>query len=409
MYLVPRNLFERMPSFITPMSFLVVASIALPIGMSTWQALLNNYAVEQVGFTGLENGFMQSLREVPGFLAFTAIFVLLVLREQTFAVVALAVFGIGVAFTGFFPTVIGLYCMVVVMSIGFHYFETVRQSLSLQWLPKRAAPRLLGKLASISAITALVVFGAIYVLVDVFNLDYVWIYLIAGGLVLALAMYLGAVFPHFKQKIPQRKSIVLRKRYWLYYALTFLSGARRQIFVAFAGFLLVEKFHYAASSIAILFFITHTVTWLFAERIGAWIGRVGERKALTLEYAGLVLVFSAYAFVDSVWLVGGLYILDHLLFVFALAIKTYFQKIADPGDIASTAGVSFTINHIAAVGIPAILGVIWLSSYEAVFLIGAMLAFCSLLLSQNVPSDPEQGNEVVIGLAAPRVAKTSIV
>lgn len=391
------------------MSFLVVASIALPIGMSTWQALLNNYAVEQVGFTGLENGFMQSLREVPGFLAFTAIFVLLVLREQTFAVVALAVFGIGVAFTGFFPTVIGLYCMVVVMSIGFHYFETVRQSLSLQWLPKRAAPRLLGKLASISAMTALVVFGAIYALVDVFNLDYIWIYLIAGGLVLALAVYLGAAYPHFKQKIPQRKSIVLRKRYWLYYALTFLSGARRQIFVAFAGFLLVEKFHYAASSIAILFFITHVVTWLFAERIGAWIGKVGERKALTLEYAGLVLVFSTYAFVDSVWLVGGLYILDHLLFVFAIAIKTYFQKIADPSDIAATAGVSFTINHIAAVGIPAILGVIWLTSYEAVFLTGAALAACSLLLSQNVPSDPEQGNEVVIGLTAPRVATSSAV
>ena len=389
------------------MSFLVVASIALPIGMSTWQALLNNYAVEQVGFTGLENGFMQSLREVPGFLAFTAIFVLLVLREQTFAVLALAVFGVGIAMTGFFPTVLGLYCMVVLMSVGFHYFETVRQSLSLQWLPRRAAPRLLGRLASVSSITALSVFAAIYVLVEFLRLDYIWIYLLNGSVVAGMALYLAIAFPHFPQKVPQRKKIVLRSRYWLYYGLTFLSGARRQIFVAFAGFLLVEKFAYSASSIAALFFVNHFVTWLFAERVGKWIGKVGERKALTFEYTGLVLVFVGYAFVDSAWLAGGLYILDHLIFIMALAIKTYFQKIADPGDIASTAGVSFTINHIAAVGIPAVLGFVWLSSHEAVFLIGAALAFCSLVLSQNVPRDPRQGNEVVVGTNLTRLAPSS--
>ena len=268
---------------------------------------------------------------------------------------------------------------------------------------------MLGKLTSVSAITALVVYGVIYALVKFLNLDFVWIYLIAGSCVLTLALLLCCAYPHFAQRVPQRKSIVLRGRYWLYYALTFLSGARRQIFVAFAGFLLVEKFHYEASSIAILFFLTHVVTWLFAERIGEWIGRVGERKALTLEYAGLVVVFTSYAFVNSVWLVGGLYILDHLLFVFAIAIKTYFQKIADPADIAATAGVSFTINHIAAVGIPAILGFVWLTSYEAVFLVGAAIAVCSLLLSQNVPADPKQGNEVVYGLTTPRVATSTAV
>ena len=94
---------------------------------------------------------------------------------------------------------------------------------------------------------------------------------------------------------------------------------------------------------------------------------------------------------------AGLYILDHMFFALAIAIKTYFQKIADPADIASTAGVSFTINHIAAVVIPAILGVIWITSPTAVFLVGTAFAVCSLVLSQNVPTAPQEGNEVVYG------------
>lgn len=166
----------------TPVGFLVLASVAMPFGFAAWQALLNNFAIERAAFTGREIGILQSLREVPGFLAFTAVFVILVLREQSFACVTVALFGIGVALTGFLPTEYGLYFTTVLMSVGFHYFETVRQSLSLQWLAKDEAPR-----------------------------------------------------------IPQRKRLVLRKRYWLYYALTFLSGARRQIFVVFAGFLLLAQ------------------------------------------------------------------------------------------------------------------------------------------------------------------------
>ena len=167
--------------------------------------------------------------------------------------------------------------------------------------------------------------------------------------------------------------------------------------MVFAGFLMVEKFGYSASNIAALFLINHLFNWFFAERIGAWIGRIGERHALTFEYLGLILVFTAYAFVENANIAAGLYVVDHMFFALAIAIKTYFQKIADPADIASTAGVSFTINHIAAVVIPAILGIVWITSPTVVFLIGAAFAACSLLLSQNVPSIPGRGNEVVIG------------
>ena len=381
----------------TPVGFLVLASVAMPLGFAAWQALLNNFAIEQAAFTGREIGILQSLREVPGFLAFTAIFVILVLREQTFAVLAVALFGVGVAITGYFPSEYGLYFTAVLMSIGFHYFETIRQSLSLQWLSKDEAPRILGRLLAVGSATSLVAFAAMYVVLEVFSLAYHWIYLAAGGAAVLIALALSR-FPHFPAKTPQRKEIVLRSRYWLYYSLTFLSGARRQIFVVFAGFLMVEKFGYSAANIAALFLVNHLFNFLFAERIGAWIGRIGERRALTVEYIGLIGVFTAYAFVENAYIAAGLYVLDHMFFALAIAIKTYFQKIADPADIASTAGVSFTINHIAAVVIPALLGYIWLDSHAAVFLIGTAFAVCSLVMAQNVPFRPRPGNETAISL-----------
>ena len=382
----------------TPIAFLVLASVAMPLGFAAWQALLNNFAIERAAFTGREIGILQSLREVPGFLAFTAVFVILLLREQTFAVIAVALFGLGVAITGFFPSEYGLYFTAVLMSIGFHYFETIRQSLSLQWLSKDEAPRILGRLIAVGSATSLVAFGAMYVVLEMFAVDYQWIYLVAGGGALLIAVALSR-FPHFESKTPQRKEIVLRGRYWLYYGLTFLSGARRQIFVVFAGFLMVEKFGYSAANIAALFLVNHLFNFLFAEKIGILIGRFGERRALTFEYAGLILVFIAYAFVENAYVAAGLYILDHMFFALAIAIKTYFQKIADPADIASTAGVSFTINHIAAVVIPFVLGFVWLHSPSVVFLVGALFALLSLVMSQNVPLRPRAGFETVVGFA----------
>ena len=191
----------------------------------------------------------------------------------------------------------------------------------------------------------------------------------------------------------ERKKIILRKRYWLYYGLTFMSGARRQIFMVFAAFMMVEKFGYSVGQVSLLYMFNYVFNFFFAPRIGAWIGRVGEGRALTLEYIGLFVVFTSYAVVDNALLAAALFIIDHFFFALAIAIQTYFQKIADPADIAGNAGVSFTINHIAAVVIPVILGGVWLVSPAAVFLTGSGFALVSLLLALLIPSQPAPGAE----------------
>lgn len=380
----------------TPISLLILMSIAMPVAFNAWSAMLNNFVVEKAAFTGVEIGILQSLREVPGFLSFTLIFVLLILKEQTFAVLSLALLGLGVCLTGFFPTVYGLYFTTIVMSIGFHYFEAIKQSLSLQWLSKEEAPIVLGKLLAVGSLTSLIVYGCLWALLEIFQLPY-WInFVIAGGICILLAIIMYFSFPAFPSKVEQNQNLVLRKRYWLYYLLTFLSGARRQIFVVFAAFLMVEKFGYSASQVTLLFLINYAFNFMFAEKIGDLIGKFGERRALTFEYVGLILVFVAYGLVENASIAAFLYVLDHMFFALAIAITTYFQKIADPKDMASNAGVSFTINHIAAVVVPALLGLVWIWSHSLVFYIGAIFALLSLIAAQFIPKSPAPNQETRI-------------
>ena len=392
------------PSLQQRLRFLVLMSIAMPIAFATWTALLNNFVVERAAFNGSQIGNLQSLREVPGFLAFTTVFLLLVIREQSFAVLSLAVLGVGVALTGFLPTEYGLYFTTVLMSVGFHYYETLKQSLSLQWLPKDQAPQLLGRLISVGALTSICMYALWLLVFKFLQPDYRWIYLLAGGLCVGLAGYLYLGFPNFNADNSQTKSLFIRRRYWLYYALTFFSGARRQIFMVFAGFMMVEKFGYSVEQIVALFLINQLFNFLFAERIGKLIGRVGERRALVFEYVGLIGVFISYALVENATVGAVLYVIDHLFFALAIAIKTYLQKIGDPKDMAGTASMAFTINHIAAVVVPAALGLVWLNAPSLVFLLGAGFAGCSLLLALNVPEHPSPGNEVLYGRVANKPA-----
>jgi hypothetical protein len=382
----------RRPEFL-----LLLMAAAVPLSFATWQALINNFAYERAAFGGVEIGIMQSLREVPGFLAFGVVFLLLLIREQRLAVLSLLLLGLGTAVTGFFPTVLGIYITTLVMSLGYHYYETLQISLSLQWIDKLRAPETLGRLIAAGSLTSIVVYALVWFTSDLLALDYLWIYLIGGGATALIALVAWLGFPQFEQPVEQHKHMVLRKRYWLYYALVFMSGARRQIFIVFAGFLMVEKFHYDVGAIALLFLINAAINVWLAPKIGRLIARVGERKALVFEYLGLIGVFTAYAFVENATVAAGLYVVDHLFFALAIAIKTYFQKIADPADIASTAGVSFTINHIAAVVIPAAFGFLWLASPAAVFLAGSAMACCSLILALNVPRHPRPGEEVLVG------------
>ncbi|WP_106753139.1 MFS transporter [Pannonibacter carbonis] len=380
----------------SPLVLLMVMAGAMQLSFAGWWNLVNNFAVQELLFTGKEIGIQQSIREIPGFLAFTAVYLLLLMREQTLAYLSLACLGIGVAVTGYFPTAFGFYVTTLIMSIGFHYYETMAQSLALQWLPKQTAAAGMGKILAVGAFAQLIAYSLILLGWKTFGLTFETVFLVSGITTLIALAALIFIFPKFREGVPQHKKLILRKRYWLYYALTFMAGARRQIFTVFAGFLMVERFGYDVHEVAGLFLINGAVNMLIAPKIGQMIVRIGERRAMAIEYGGLFLVFVGYAFVTNASVAAALYVIDHMFFAIAIAMKTYFQKIADPADIAPTAGVAFTINHIAAVFIPVAFGLLWLVSPAAVFLVGAGMAVSSLGLSRLVPHAPDVGNEVVL-------------
>jgi len=390
-----------------PEALLTLMAVASPLAFATWMALLNNFVVERAAFDGLAIGTLHVVREIPGFLAFLVIYLILLVHEQRLALLSLVALGLGTALTAEFPAFWGLMATTLISSIGFHYYETVNQSLQLQWLDKATAPRTLGWIVSAASAASLSVYGVIILGWEWLGWGYNVLYWAGGGACALIALAAWTWFPMFRAPVVQNPGLILRPRYWLYYSLVFIGGARRQIFIVFAPFMMVERFGLEVHEMTGLMLANYAATIAFAPLAGRLIQRHGERLALVVEYVGLFVVFALYAgiyfFHWGLWLAMTLYVLDHLLFALAIAHKTYFQKIADPADQAPTAAVAFTINHIAAVTLPAPLGLLWLTAPEAVYALAAALALTSLLLAVLVPRHPEPGRETVLG-GAPRPA-----
>ncbi len=400
---------RQLPFWRRPVSLLFLMALAMPIAFNTWSALLNNFVIEVADFDGADIGLLHTVREIPGFLAVGVIAIIIFVREQVLGLVSLILLGAATAITAWFPSMGGILTITMLSSIGFHYYETVNQSLQLQWLKIEDAPRMLGWLMAAGSLATLVAYLLIMALWNTLSLSYNIVYMIGGGVTVLIAGFAILAYPQFEAPTPQRKTFVLRRRYWLYYALQFMSGARRQIFMVFAGFMMVERFGYDVHQITLLYLINLVANMILAPMMGRAVGFFGERRTLGFEYIGLILVFLSYGGVYylgwGVVVAAVLYVLDHLFFGLALALKTYFQKIADPADIAPTAAVAFTINHIAAVFLPVVLGLLWLVSPAAVFFLAAGMAGVSLCLAMLIPRHPAPGNETIFAAGFPQAAE----
>lgn len=362
--------------------FLMVLTISSTVGLKAWLTLFNNFAVEVAHLDGSHIGMIQSIREIPGFLALLAVFIMLVIKEHRLSALSILFLGLGLAVTGWFPSYLGLILTTLIMSFGFHYYETTNQSLTLQYFDASESPWVFGKMRSLASASSVVIGILIYCLATLLN--YTQIYLIIGGAIVAASIWGLLHDPTHSDILPQHKKMIFRKKYWLFYFLTFMGGARRQIFMAFAVFLLVKRCHFTLQHITILFVINDLINYFLSPIIGKTILRFGERKVLSLEYSSLFFIFLAYALVESKLVLSILFILDHVFFNFAIAIQTFFQKVADPRDIAPSMAMGFTINHIAAVFLPAIGGLLWMVDYRIPFVAGAAMSVVSLIAVQQI-------------------------
>ncbi len=362
--------------------YLLLLTIAGFLGLQGWRTLFNNFAVDIVKIDGFQIGAIQSIREIPGFLALLIVYILLIVKEHRIAALSIIILGIGITITGSLPSFSGLILTTFIMSIGFHYFETANKSLTLQYFSHTDAPHILGRLRSIGSITCIVAGTIIWIFSKYLKIS--TMFSIVGLPVIAIGFYVLFKNPVDKNLTPQHKKMIFKKKYWLFYTLNFLSGARRQIFTVFAVLLLVKHYNYSVEKITILFVINNIITFFINPLIARYIIKFGERKVLSVEYFSLIFVFLGYAFIDNPLLASILYIIDHVVFNFSMGIQTFFQKNADPRDIAPSMAMGFTINHISAVVIPVCGGLLWILNWQIPFIVGAGLSLISLFFVQKI-------------------------
>jgi hypothetical protein len=367
--------------------YLIVLTISSTIGLQAWLTLFNNFAVDVAKLDGSHIGVIQSVREIPGLLALLAVFFIIFIKEYRLSALSILLLGLGLAATGFFPSFIGILLTTLVSSFGFHYYETTNQSLTLQYFSQDESPWVFGKLYSFSAASNIGIGILIFILAAFLN--YTQLYLGIGCLIIAAAIWGFTQDPSDRHIVLQHKKMIVRKKYGLFYFLTFMAGARRQIFMAFSVLLMVQKFHYSVQEVTALFVINNIINYFLSPLIGKSIIRYGERKVLSLEYTSLFFIFLAYATTTSKLLVALLYILDHIFFNFSIAIRTYFHKLGDPRDIAPSMAVGFTINHIAAVFLPAMGGFLWVVDYRIPFVGAAAMSLVSLIAVQKIRLTPK--------------------
>ena len=149
----------------SPEFLILLMTIGSAISWAVWLNLLNNFAIEEIDFTGAEMGILQSVREIPGFLAFTVIFVLAFIREQKLAYISLALLGQELPLHGFVETNMNFYLATIIMSTGFHYFETINGSLTLQWIEKDKTAEFLGRVIATRSAASIVSFSFVWLLV----------------------------------------------------------------------------------------------------------------------------------------------------------------------------------------------------------------------------------------------------
>lgn len=368
--------------------YLLVANLLLYFGFQVWQAMFNNFAVEEIGVTPGSMGWIQALRELPGLIGFVLGVLALFLSEMRIMALSVILLGAGTLLAGQSQNVPFLLVSTFVMSIGFHFFYPSSSAVVLMVVDKKQAPKVLGQLQSVGAVVAVVATVVVYLLVD--GLGYRSLFTWVGGLVV-LGGLLLLPMDATKDGLPPRRRIIMRRQYWLYYTMSFLMGSRRHIFSTFAVFLLVQRHGISVQTTAILFLVNSLINAYALQAVGKWVSRLGERLMLTFAFGLLIFVFLGYAYVNSLPVLFVLFVLDNVLFGFNLALPTYFQKIAvDADEITSNLSTEQTINHIAAIIVPVIGGAIWEKfGYQAPFLAGVVIVAASLILTQFIRTPEE--------------------
>lgn len=365
---------------------LMLGNFFMALGFNIWLAVFNNFAVEELAVRPEQMGFIQSVREVPGFLGFGMGLLALLIPELRLAAISVIVAGLGLILMSFSTDAVTLLTYTLVFSVGFHLFHPASSSVALIFSGERETAPFLGKMLSVGAVAA--VAATTFVFFAVEPLGFRPTLVIAGAVTIAGGLFCVARCRGIKGR-PERMKVVFRRRYWLFYTLTLLMGSRRHIFSTFAIFLLVNDFGISTRVTAVLFLVTSLLTTYTARVQGRVVANLGERTAMSAYFFTIALICLGYAYVAWLPLLYVLFVSDHVLAGFDLALNSYFRRIAPPTEVTANMSMSQTINHVSALFVPAVGGLIWRSHGSgATFLFGVAVSLLCLLTVQWMKAAP---------------------
>ena len=362
--------------------FLGLAVGSVGFCMAMQMGANSNFVADEMHLSGLQQGVLETFRESCGIIALGVLALLSGFAEPLVGAAMLILLAVGMGAYAFVPDYGWLVLASLVWSQGLHVWMPLPQSMTLALAEPGQAGRRLGQIGAAGAVGSGTGLVAAYVLHRL-GVQIRPLFMVGGAAgLLAAAACLG-IPRQIKTPGPR---LVFRRSYWLYYLLSFLEGWRKQIFIAFAGYLLVKRFHTPLKTMLLLWMAIQAIGWAGSPHVGRLIDRVGERRVLVFYFACLTGFFAAYAVVENRALLYTLYVVDSAFFVFAMALTTYVNRIAPPAEHTATLSMGVAFNHIAAVTMPLVGGLLWkFAGYRWVFLLGAAAAAASILAALAVP------------------------
>jgi len=378
----------------------LLANIFLGVGMTIDASTFNNYLRDTFHLGVAQRTFLELPREAPGFLVMVFVGLLYALGDIRMAAVANILAAVGMVSFGLIPPVYGVMLLCVFCySTGQHLFMPLANTIGMSFAHGGKIGSILGKIQAVQ--TAALVGGTVLLMLAqlVFHPSYSVTFAVgAAGFLASAACILCMDFQH---TTPMRSRFVFRKEYGLFYWLSILFGARKQLFLTFGPWVLVDIFLRPVSYMTFLFLCISVIGIVVRPWVGRMTDRYGERKVLGTEALVLVGVCLTYAIAGKVLeqglaliVVSICYVLDQTSSAVSLARATYLKKIAiDPADVSPTLGLSVSLDHIASMVIPLLGGLLWTatgrSGYVWVFVGGAVIALLNFISTRwiRVPEE----------------------
>lgn len=371
--------------------FLVVGIFA-GIASGINSTVFNNFLSDVYKLSAQARGIVEFPRELPGVFIVVVLGLLSFLGNIRMASLGMLAASLGMLGLGLFsPTFAIMLMWMMVLSLGTHIVMPITPVIGMNLSKKENYGARLGRYSAYSLSATIIGYAIVWFGFKFFGFTYQTAFVIAAIFYIFAAFSIRLINPG-KSSV-KKVRFVFRKKYTLYYILSIVNGARKQIFITFAPWVLIQMYHVDPPVFAILGVVISLVSILTRTIVGRMIDIKGERFILSLEALILIVVCMGYSFAAdlvpagvAVVIIAVCYIIDNSMSAVEMARSTYIKKIAvHPDDVTPTLAAGTSFDHVVAMSIPFFGGLLWASlGYQFVFLAAAVIAVINLILSRQI-------------------------